>query len=113
MSEGIREQTDIKRNKVRTSKGGLDAFDGEKLPRITNALPRLRIDVFKLLAKADNRRDLTTYNSDVKGMGYVATDEDVLVMNGTGFIRLRKDQLTSVIYELENILEDMTTWLRQ
>ena len=68
--------------------------------------PALKVD--KLLEIADGYRDLTTYDSSVKGIGYIADQEGlVIISNRKGFIRISCESIDPMIEELQNIKEDI------
>lgn len=68
-------------------------------------LPKLRIDIGRLMSHADLKKDLVTYDSDIRGAAYIADDRDILIVSSTrGYYRLRQSDVDKLIEEL--------TWIR-
>lgn len=70
-------------------------------------IPRLELNVAYILARADNRRDLFSYPSDIYGAGHVTDGREILVITSCrGYLRLTHKQAKILIDELKNIMED-------
>lgn len=80
----------------------------DKLP----PFERLRIE--QLLQFAENCRDVTTYDSNNKGFGYIADLEGrlLIITRKQGRLLLNYEELEPMLEELQNIKEDIERWKR-
>lgn len=75
---------------------------------MTRKILRQKLDVAQLLRYADNNRELTTFDSDLRGTGYVIEKERALVITGTkGFLLIDAEDLPLLIEELGYINEEL------
>lgn len=70
-------------------------------------IPRLKINTSLVLNAADSRNDLTTYASDIRGIGYVTDGSEILVVTGMcGYLRIKNTDIETLISELRWIVEN-------
>lgn len=91
----------------------MDGANGPKL--VINKpkdLPNLQISAYNILALAERTRGVMTYDSVIPGTCYIVAKDEMAVFNKESFLRIGKKELNNLIYELQNISEDMAVWLR-
>lgn len=70
-------------------------------------LPRLRIDTAQVLQRAEAQRDLVTYPSAIRGVGYITDGTEVMAITSSGgYLRISAEKLIDLIEELQYINED-------
>lgn len=71
-------------------------------------LPRLNIDLQQLLLFADFKDNLTTYESGIRGTGYIADEKGVIIASCThGYYMINGDEIDTLIEELAWIREEI------
>ena len=71
-------------------------------------LPKLRLAVEQILAKADGRKGLVTFPSLLSNTGYITDLQDiVIVTRDRGYLRIDKSDLKTMLQELEWIGDDV------
>ena len=72
------------------------------------ALPRIRLNVTEIMKRADGERDLVTFPSEIKGIGYITDEIDALIIttNG-GYLRIDAKHLATLTSELIWISEEI------
>ena len=75
---------------------------------MTRKIYRQKLNVCQLLRYADNNKDLTTFDSDLRGTGYVIEKARALVITGTkGWLLIDAEELPLLIEELGYINEEL------
>ena len=75
---------------------------------MTRKIYRQKLNVCQLLRYADNNKDLTTFDSDLRGTGYVIEKARALVITGTkGWLLIDAEDLPLLIEELGYINEEL------
>lgn len=70
----------------------------------TGHIPRIKLDLQKLLLKADQDPEVLTYESEIPGLAYAANKESVLILTGSrGYLGIYEDEIDTVIDELRYI----------
>lgn len=71
-------------------------------------LVRLRICVGAILRRAELRRDLTTFSSNIHGTGYVIDKTRALIVTtDNGYLIASKDDLPELISDLQYLYEEI------
>lgn len=74
-------------------------------------IPRLKLNVSRILDKAEALPETLTYESNNEGTAYVAGKEEILVFTSRkGYLRLRIEEARQMMVEIGNIIEDMERW---
>lgn len=69
---------------------------------------RQKLNVQQLLRYADNNKDLTTFDSDLRATGYVIEKDRALVVTGqNGYLLIDAEDLPLLIEELGYINEEL------
>ena len=67
-------------------------------------IPRIKLDLQKLLLKADQEPEVLTYESEIPGLAYAANKESVLILTGSsGYLGIYEEDIDTVINELAYI----------
>ena len=79
-----------------------------KKEKPARVLPRIRLNVTEIMKRADGERDLVTFPSEIKGIGYVTDEVDALIIttNG-GYLRIDAEHLPTLTTELVWISEEI------
>lgn len=83
-----------------------------KLPTRLKQLPRLRLDVLGILARAEYRKDVLTMESDIGTVGYAYDKGRVLLIQGDGFVINTVEDWRAIIEELKWVIEEADKWTR-
>ena len=68
----------------------------------------VEINLENMLLAADRLEDVLTYQSDVKGIGYAASKDELLIItNNRGYLRVGIDAIENIIFEISSIAEDI------
>lgn len=68
----------------------------------------VRINVNKILFSADRLKDVLTYESDIKDIGYAASKDELLIVTSSrGYLRVKVEELSNIIPELNEIAESI------
>ena len=71
-------------------------------------IPRISLALERIMTTAETYNDLVTYDSDIRGAGYVADDEEVLVITTRhGYLRLRQEEVPKLASEILYIAEEI------
>ena len=91
----------------------MDEANGEKLAVALKKIPNLKLNLFSIMMNAENIKEAKTFDSDISGVGYVATKEEMIVVTTKGgYLRIDKDSIEPMLFEMENVLENMKRWKR-
>lgn len=75
---------------------------------MTRKIYRQKLNVQQLLRYADNHKELTTFDSDLQGTGYVIEKARALVVTGQkGYLLIDAQDLPLLIEELGYINEEL------
>ena len=70
-------------------------------------IPIMKLHVSALLSRAERSLGLYTYPSDNPCAGYVTDGREILVLTTRkGYLRMKDEEATTLIEELQNIIED-------
>lgn len=66
-------------------------------------LPQIKIDLNMLMLAVESRKDLISFPSSIKGLGYVGCEDDgiIIVSSKQGYIRIDEDDIPAVVEELQ------------
>ena len=71
-------------------------------------IPKISLPVERLLTQAETYQDLVTYSSEIKGAGYIADGEGVLLITTRrGYLRLQEEDIEKLATELQYIAEEI------
>ena len=73
-----------------------------------NKLPRFCLDTMQILRHAEDIQDTIPYDSDIRGQGYIAEPDRLLILTrSNGYLLIKEKDIDTMILELRNIQEDM------
>lgn len=81
-----------------------------------NKLPRFALSLQQILTHAEDMEGLLPYDSDIRGLGYIAEPKRLLILtHKRGYLVIHKNDIDTLIFELKNIQEDMERrrWVTQ
>lgn len=68
----------------------------------------MSLNLEEIMKKADANKDLVSFPSSHKGWGFVTDGIDALIVTrSSGYLRIREEDLDTLIYELAWIKEEM------
>lgn len=71
-------------------------------------LLRISLDTEQILRKAEGKRDLVTFPSTMRGVGYVTDKQELLILSSTGgYLRISEAMLPKFIEELRWMNEEI------
>lgn len=77
-------------------------------------IPQLHLDVQALIQRADLYKDTLTYSSEIRGTYYAADKQEILILTTQrGYLRIRVEDVDTLIEELEEIAENSRSWRRR
>lgn len=77
-------------------------------------IPPVRIRVSDLMTAADVLSDVLTFDSSLKGVGYAADRNGILIMTtDKGYLRVDIEDMETLLEELAYIKDDIKEWKRR
>lgn len=74
----------------------------------TCKIQSIKINVENLLFSADMLKGILTYPSDIKGIGYAASEEELLIItDNRGYLRINVDDIDNIVAEITSIAESV------
>lgn len=72
-------------------------------------LPPIFLDTAMIMQSADARNNLISFSSDIKGVGYIGSPGDgiVVVTNKNGYLRIGIDDIPVMLKELQEYYEQL------
>lgn len=76
--------------------------------RGVDKIPRIRLRTGTIASKADTRKDLYVYDSDIPGVYLIREEKNVMIITReNGYLILKVSEIDTIINELQNAKEDM------
>lgn len=73
-----------------------------------SSLPLINLSLGNILDKADSCAGVMTYDSEIRGYGYAADKDGLIIISGNnGYIRISESNLDKAIEEIQYIREDI------
>lgn len=71
------------------------------------SIPKIKLNVGRIMKRGDDITGLISYESDIRGWGYITDRKEVLVVTAQqGYLRMDQHQLELMLEELRWIYED-------
>lgn len=78
-----------------------------KKPRKWAKIPKIQLQVERLLEQADGREDIISFDSELRGFGMIGDGENLVICNGSGALVVTRGQLNVIAAEAKDAFEYM------